>query len=318
MTFNISERYLFALNVLLAALIIPYFAARTVSQMIKLHYAANVVTQPLTNIAPGAVTDLTAPRPRAVYNIIRERDIFNLAPAPEVSAPVEKEDLNIKLLGTSHLTGGARDFAIVADESGNQQLYRLGETIPSVGRLVQIGKNRAIIEHNGHRVVIEIAKDALGESGDDDAGDSRPQLRPHGPRSRGPRSPFIRNPMIRPGRPAAKADGVRKVGPNQYAVERTTINSNMQDMSHLLTEVRALPVMQNGATNGFRLSEIQPGSLFQQIGLQDGDVLTSISGEQLTDPARALRMLSTLQTRSDVTLIVLRNGAPVRLSYSIH
>ena len=313
MTFNISERYLFALNVLLAALIIPYFAARTVSQMIKLHYAANVVIQPLTNIAPGAVTDLTAPRPRAVYNVIRERDIFNLAPAPEVSAPVEKEDLNIKLLGTSHLTGGGRDFAIVGDQSGNQQLYRLGETIPSVGRLVQIGKNRAIIEHNGHRVVIEIAKDSLGESGDDDAGGSRPQRRPHGLRS-----PFIRNPMIRPGRPAAKADGVRKVGPNKYAVERTTINSNMQDMSHLLTEVRALPVMQNGATNGFRLSEIQPGSLFQQIGLQDGDVLTSISGERLTDPARALRMLSTLQTRSDVTLIVLRNGAPVRLSYTIH
>jgi cellobiose-specific phosphotransferase system component IIC len=44
MVFNINERYLFAINLLLAALLIPYFAARTVSAMIKLHYAANVVT----------------------------------------------------------------------------------------------------------------------------------------------------------------------------------------------------------------------------------------------------------------------------------
>lgn len=314
MTFNISERYLFAINVLLAALIIPYFAARTVSQMIKLHYAANVVTQPLTKVAPGAMTDLNAPRPPAAYDIIKQRDVFNLAPAPEASAPVEKEDLNIKLLGTSHLTGGARDFAIVEDQSGNQQLYRLGETIPSVGRLVQIGKNRAVIDHNGHRVAIDIAKDAFGQSGGDDAGAGiRPQMRPHGLRS-----PFIRNPMIRPGRPTAKADGVHQVGPNKYAVERATINRDMQNMSQLITQVRALPVMQNGAANGFKLSEIQAGSLFQQMGLQDGDVLTSISGEQLTDPARALRMLSTLQTRSDVTLMLLRNGAPVRLSYTIH
>ena len=85
-----------------------------------------------------------------------------------------------------------------------------------------------------------------------------------------------------------------------------------------MTELRALPVLQNGTSNGFRLSEIQPGSIFEQIGLQDGDVLTAVSGQQLNDPARAMQMLSTLQTRSDVTLNVLRNGAPVQLSYTIH
>lgn len=314
MTFNISERYLFAINVLLAALLIPYFAARTVSQIIRLRYSADVVAQPVTGLSPAAVADFGAPQSRAAYDIIKQRDIFNLTPAPEVSAPVEKEDLNIKLLGTSHLTGNVHDFAIIEDQSGNQQLYRLGETIPNIGRLVQIGKSRAIIDRNGRRVAIEIDKNALGQSGDDDAGAGPlSHVRPHGPRS-----PFIRNPMIRPGRPAARANGVHQLGPNKYAVERATIDSNMQHMSQLVTEVRALPVMQNGTANGFRLSEIEPGSLFQQIGLQDGDVLTSISGQQLTDPARTLQMLSTLQNRSDITLVLLRHGTPMRLSYTIH
>lgn len=314
MVFNINERYLFAINLLLAALLIPYFAARTVSAMIKLHYAANVVTQPLASAAPGVETGAIASRPRTAYNIIKERDVFNLAPATEVAAPpVEKEELNVTLLGTSHLSRGAREFAIIEDQAGSQQLYRLGETIPNVGRLVQVGKNRAIVEHNGHRVALEIPKDSLGQSGDDEEEATRPAVRAHGLRS-----PFIRNPMIRPGRPAAKAGGVRKVGPNKYLVERSTITNDMTNMSQLLTQVRALPVIENGTSNGFRLSEIQPGSLFEQIGLQDGDVLTAVSGQQLNDPARALQLLSTLQTRSAVTLNVLRNGAPVQFSYTIH
>lgn len=308
---NIPERYLFALNILIAALIIPYLAARTVSAMIKLHYAANVETQPL-DLAPATEADLNAPRPRAAYNIIKERDVFNVAPAQELSAPVEDENLTIKLLGTSHLTGGARDFAIIEDDSGNQQLYRLGETIPEVGRLVQIDKSRAIIMHNGHRVAIEIPKGDLGDPGDAEGG-PRPALRPHGLGV-----PFLRNPMMRRGRPTAKAGGVRRVAPHKYLVDRSTIDGDMQNMSQLLTQVRALPVIQNGTANGFRLSEIQPGSLFDQLGLQDGDVLTAISGERLTDPARAMRMLSTLQTRSDVSVNLLRNGAPVLLNYTIH
>jgi type II secretion system protein C len=305
--FNISERYSFVINLLLAVLVIPYFAARTVSAMIKLHYAANVVTRPLVSTADSPVA-AGASRPLVEYNIIKERDIFNLAPAPEISAPVEKENLNITLLGTSHLSGGAHEFVIVEDQAGNQELYRLGEMIPNVGRLVHVGKNRAIILHNGHRVAIEIPKNSLDPSGNDDE-DVRP---------RGLRSPFIRNPMIRRGLPAAKAGGISKLGPNKYLVERSTINSDAQNMSQLLTEVRALPVMQNGTSNGFQLSEIQPGSLFEQIGLQNGDILTAVSGQQLSDPAQALQMFSTLTTRSFITLNVLRNGIPLQLSYTIH
>jgi type II secretion system protein C len=310
MTLNIPERYLFAINVLLAALVIPYFAARSVSQLIKLHYAGGIEEQPAAIVEPGAGVGSGLARPRAIYNIIKQRDIFNLAPATEVAAPVEKEDLNIKLLGTSHLTGGARDFAIIEDQSGIQQLYRLGEMIPGVGRLTEIGKNRAIIEHNGRRVAIEIPRDNLSQPGDD-AGP------PSGLR-RGLRPPYLRNPMIRRARPTAKAGGVRLLAPNRYAVERSVVDNSMQHMAQLITEIRALPVIHDGTPNGYRLSDIQPGSLFEQIGLQDGDVLTAVSGQQLSDPAHALRLLGSLQNQANITLNVLRNGAPVQISYTIH
>jgi len=271
-----------------------------------------VVPATIDDSASRPAAAIGGARPRGVYNAIVQRDVFNLAPARIEAAPVETEDLKITLLGTSHLTGGDRAFAIFEDQAGSQQLYRLGEAIPGIGKLVQVGKNRVIIDRNGRRVAVEIPKDNLGQPADEDEG-ARP-----GPRRRGLRPPFIRNPMIRPGRPAAKAGGIRKVAPNQYAIDRSTVDKNVQNMSQLFTQIRAVPNLHNGTSDGFRLSEIVPGSIFQQMGLQDGDVLTEVSGQPIGNPARAMQMLSTLQSRSNITLNVLRNGAPVQISYTIH
>jgi len=320
MTFNLAERYPLVLNVLLAALVIPYFAARSVSEMIKLHYSANVIQEAPQTAGSGIGGTFSGTRPRSVYNAIAERDVFNLAPAPVETAPVvTNDDLKLTLLGTSHLTGN-RAFAIFEDDSGNQQVYRLGQEIPDVGKLVQVGRNRAVIEHNGHRVQIEIPKDSLGEpaTGDDDDSDSDADTMPRRFRRRHLWTPFIHNPMTRPGSPDAKAGGVRKLAPNDYAIDRSTMNSNMQNLPQLFTQIRAVPDLQNGTSQGFTLSEIQPGSIFQELGLQDGDILTAVSGQQVADPARAMQMLSTLQSRSSITLNVLRNGTPVQLNYTIH
>jgi len=76
--------------------------------------------------------------------------------------------------------------------------------------------------------------------------------------------------------------------------------------------------MQHGTANGFRLSEIEPGSVFDQIGLEDGDLLTNVSGQPVGDPLKAISMLQTLGDQSFVTLSVIRDGAPVQLTYTIH
>ncbi len=81
--------------------------------------------------------------------------------------------------------------------------------------------------------------------------------------------------------------------------------------------MRALPNVENGKTNGFRLSEIQQGSLFQQMGLQDGDIVKSVAGQTINDPMRAMELLSVLQNQQSLSLQVIRNGQPVQLNYDI-
>lgn len=322
MTLNLSERYTILLNVLLVATI-AYFAALSVSDVFALRLAANAV--PPANGHGAAPAENGEARPAGYYQLISRRDIFNVTPASAVpvqnAQAAQDDDLRITLLGTSHISSG-RAFAIIEDQNGDQVLYRRGDMIPDAGQIIFIGKERAVILHNGRQIAIAIPD--LG-GGPATPGEERggPMVVPRG--GIVPRMPprFRRRlglPMGRPAAPVGAADtGVREVAPNRYMVNRSSLNNDMQDMAKLFTEVRAVPNIENGSSNGFTLSEIQPGSVFDAMGLHDGDVVTNIGGQATTDPRKTISVLESLQTANNrsVQLTVLRNGAPVNLSYTI-
>jgi general secretion pathway protein C len=296
MSLTFSERYIAILNFLLVGVIV-YFLAQSVSAAVRLHLAG--VQMPEVPVHGPVSRPAVGLRPRNYYNAIVQRDIFSLVPAQE-AAPVENENLNLTLIGTSQVSSG-KPFIIVENSDGDQSLYRLGETIPNVGRVLSIGRTRAVILHNGHRVVIEIPNEG-GDQGP-------PPFTPYGIRRR----PFMFNPMIRPG----ANGGVRRQGENRYVVARAEVNQSLENMGSLFTQIRAIPNMQGGSPNGFRLSEIQSGSIFDQIGLQDGDVVTAAQGQSVSDPMKAMELLSSLRNSSSITLNVIRDGSPMQLFYSI-
>jgi general secretion pathway protein C len=305
MVFNLPDRYMLLLNGLLVG-VVAIFLALNVSDVVKLRLAANAVpSEPETAAASGRSPLLAIGiRPRALYDAITQRDIFNLTPAPE-SAPAENEDLQVKLLGTSQLSSG-KPFAIIENQSGDQSLYRLGDTIPGAGQLLEVSRDRVVVLHNGRRVALTIPR----IEGQPDRG------RPSGRAAR--RRPYSGPSMIpRPGMFQRPRAGVRQLGPNRYVLDRSAVNSNLQNLAPLFTQIRAIPNLRDGNSNGFRLSEIQPGSIFQQIGLQDGDVLTSVSGQAVTDPLKAMALLQTLRDRPAISLDLMRHGASVQLYYNI-
>lgn len=302
--FNFSERYVLIINLLIGVILIPYFLALAISDAVKFHYAGNILPAQNEYVSTRLTGQQVGPRPRAYYDLITRRDIFSLAPPPETAAPVENENLDIKLVGTSQLSSG-NPYAIVEDPSGNQVLYRLGSVIPNAGKLVEVSSDRIVVLHNGHRVAVELPRETP-ESAPPFAG--RPGFNPRLRRGfRG--GPF--------GAAHEPGSGVRRLAPNRFLLTRATVNNNLNNMAPLLTQMRAVPNIQNGAANGFRLSEIQPDSIFERIGLQDGDLVTSINGQPVGNPAKALALMQTLQGQSSITLNIIRNGAPTTLSYFI-
>jgi general secretion pathway protein C len=60
-----------------------------------------------------------------------------------------------------------------------------------------------------------------------------------------------------------------------------------------------------------------PGSLFSQMGLRNGDVVTSVGDQQLNDPTQAIALLNSLRDANSLTITVMRHGRPVELNYQI-
>ena len=63
-----------------------------------------------------------------------------------------------ELIGVSTSSAGKPPYAIIADRSGQQNVYGLGQTVPNAGKLVEVDKDRAVIDHNGKRVALSFPR----------------------------------------------------------------------------------------------------------------------------------------------------------------
>jgi general secretion pathway protein C len=117
--------------------------------------------------------------------------------------------------------------------------------------------------------------------------------------------------------PQAQASGVAESGENRFVVDQRELNNALENMNQLLTQARMVPFFNAGKAEGFRIFAIRPNSLFEKIGLRDGDVLQRVNGNELTDPARAFELFEQLKDEKAVSVDLLRNGAKQTLSYEI-
>jgi general secretion pathway protein C len=309
MELRFTQRHVVALNFLLIAGVV-YFGARCVNDVVLRYMSTNKEAPIEAAAAPRTASGI---RNRAYYDAIVTRDVFNLVPQQSAPAPVVAEDLHLKLLGTS-LLSRSKPYAIIEDQSGAQSLYQVGEDIPDAGRLISVEPTRAIIDRGGQRVAIEIPSTDIPEAGPSRLGVS-PGIFPHLGIPTLNRHGAIR----RPARPANNDDGddskleLKKLGPGRFEASRAQVASTMQNPAQLFSQMRALPHFVNGKTDGFSISNVAPGSVFEQLGLQDGDMLTEIDGHPVTNPMQAMGLMQSMQTASSIDLTLQRGGSPTRV-----
>jgi len=302
MDFRLTDRHITALNFLLIA-VLAYFAALSVNDIVAMRLAPSQVAIP-RGIARRS-NDGVGNLPRGAYQEIVSRDIFNIAPPPAPHLEVaEKIDLPYELVGISTFTAGKPPYAILSDRTGQQSVYKLGQTVPKAGKLVEVDKDRVMIDHNGKRVAIVLPKEEMP---------GPPQgIRPMEPPAEDENADADANADDESFEP-----NVEDLGDNRYRIPRSTIDHSIGNMSQLLTEIRAIPNIQNGRNNGFALSEIEPGSVFDEMGLEEGDVLRSVNGQIVTDPGQAMQMMNSLRGANSIIIQVLREGHPTTLTYQI-
>lgn len=92
---------------------------------------------------------------------------------------------------------------------------------------------------------------------------------------------------------------------------RRLAQTNPSALGELL---RAQPVFAGGAQKGYRVYPGRDRQQFVRLGLQPGDLITSVNGTALDDPSRSNDILNTLTASSSVAVTVERNGATRQLT----
>lgn len=118
-------------------------------------------------------------------------------------------------------------------------------------------------------------------------------------------------PMFFPGAPPCPTH-VTERGPNTYDVEPGTA-----EFVETAMQARIVPHFRDGIAAGFKLFSIRPGSIYDVLHIQNGDVIKTVNGLDLTSPEKALIIYSTLKQATRFEIELERAGQPLTLTYRI-
>ncbi|TMB23840.1 MAG: hypothetical protein E6J59_01130 [Deltaproteobacteria bacterium] len=272
------RRHRLALELALLALV-AYLAAVGVTTALD----AAVDDVPPAPVEPAAAPPPHGPGPLADYALIAERDLFN--PAREGGAPARHAALRLWGVGLQ-----GRDARAVIEDTAThrQELYRVGDQVGGA-RIASIDWDRVTLEDDGGEEVLELAPPATAPSAET------------------------------PAAPAAVPadEHIRRTAENAFVVDRREVAGAVDNVSGLMTQLRAVAEVRDGRPAGFRLFQIRDDSLFARLGLRNGDVVERVNGAQVADPAALLGFLQRLRTEPRVALDIVRGDAPRTLVYDL-
>lgn len=200
--------------------------------------------------------------------------------------------LPLNLIGTLVHTNPAKSIAAI-DVRGKNQVtsYSVGKEIQGMAEIIKIERQKVTFRNlNSSRLeFIEIKKDgnkvAFGNA--------------------------IKT--------AGFTKDVQKTGDNTFNINRSDLLKYTNDLSSVLMQARAVPNREpgTGAINGFRVLDMQPGSIYEQLGIQRMDVIKSVDGTPVDSPAKAMELYNSLKNSPKVSLQVERNGKTETMTYNI-
>lgn len=318
-----------AMSLILSAMLFAHGCTRIL--------AANLITldpdiqpsAPLLRAAAGARRRAdTSNQPKDAKAVL-QRNIFDSALGPMDQVPVDMMGSNEPVSidpnappplcdGTLKLTGTFAipklpeySFAAINTGSGGL-LYRQGMSVD--GRVVAEITSETVYLRKGTGGLCSLAMFATSQGGRPNFTASSPIT----PMPLGEESASGQLSSSASGIPAADLQqGIEKLSDTSYNLTRNLVDKLLENQSALMRAARITPMKEGDRVSGVKLSAIRPNTLLSMIGMKNGDVMRTINGYDMSDPSAALQAYARLRNESSITVSMLRNGAPVTLTYNI-
>jgi general secretion pathway protein C len=270
--------------ILLAITILSYEA-------IDLFY--KIISFPLTNqtaavknnVSSLVIKDNSQPDQLQDYGIITERNLF-LTTLKAVSDKQSEGGLfdsdqkitDFELKGTVACNSSFGFIFIEERDTHKQKLYRLGDNIGSA-KLIKITRNTAILRSEGREITLKVKATLEGP------------LLPNSPGSATPKS---------------------------MTLSKKTVNENLSDLKSIMSQAVVRPFLNEGVQEGLIISNIAPNSLYEKMGLQNGDIIIDVNNKRMQSADNLLQTVNLMQSGSSIAVNVKRNGKIEAINYSFY
>jgi general secretion pathway protein C len=240
---------------------------------------------------------------RSQYSVISNRNLFSstgeMPPAiTGTKTETKKENdpvpsnLPITIIGTLVHSDPAKSIAALELKGKNKTgSYTVGASVEGMCTIERVARNVVFVRNssNGMLEYIEMTKGANKVAFD--------QARSEAP----------------------KTKNVQSAGNNTFALSRATLLKYTNDLSSVLMQARAVPNRDpnTGEINGFRILDMQQGSIYEELGLQRMDVIKGVNGEPVDSIQKAMEMYNTLKNGNQVKMQIERGGKVETFTYDI-
>ncbi|HEX6245797.1 MAG TPA: type II secretion system protein GspC [Polyangiales bacterium] len=111
--------------------------------------------------------------------------------------------------------------------------------------------------------------------------------------------------------------GITQVSDTNYSVSRTLLDKVLSAQSELMRAARVIPYEENGRVVGVKVYGIRRAALLGKLGIQNGDVLRTINGFDLSSPDSALEAYTKLRSMDQFSIAMIRRGQPRTMEYQV-
>lgn len=224
--------------------------------------------------------DKSKTNPIESYNVVVNRDIFGRKKAANPQTTAQKPaDIKLRLVGTN-VGQGTKPFAIIEDTAKSEQdVFDVNSIVFGQPKLVEVARDSVKLDYSG-RIVKLVLEDKAPSGGETGSSNSN--------------------------------DGT------DFTVPEEELTQELANLPKLLSEARAVPYFRNGQSIGMRLFAIRKDSMYEKLGLENGDIIKAVNDNNLSDPSQALKIFEQLKNERSINLVLERAGADKTLHYSIH
>ncbi len=111
--------------------------------------------------------------------------------------------------------------------------------------------------------------------------------------------------------------GITQVSDTNYSVSRALLDKVLSAQAELMRAARVIPYEENGRVVGVKVYGIRRAALLGKLGIQNGDVLRTINGFDLSSPDTALEAYTKLREMDHFSIAMVRRGQPRTMEYNV-